>query len=60
MNNEREEYSPTSRLEKPEEIQERKIPVFDCAVARSTMQNALLVMSILTGSVGSLKMGGFC
>jgi hypothetical protein len=42
-------YSQTSRLETPEEFQlHEKFPVFDCAVALCTMQNALLVISNLT------------
>jgi hypothetical protein len=45
-------YSQTSRLETPEELQlhhnPKKNPVFDCAVALCTMQNALLVISNLT------------
>jgi hypothetical protein len=45
-------YSQTSRLENPEELQlhhnHEKNPVFECAVALSTMQNALLVISNLT------------
>jgi hypothetical protein len=40
-------YSQTSRLENPEELQLHH-PVFDCAVALCTMQNALLVISNLT------------
>jgi hypothetical protein len=45
-------YSQTSRLETPGGAsatpQSRKNPVFDCAVALCTMQNALLVISNLT------------
>jgi hypothetical protein len=41
--------SQTSRLETPEKLQlhqnHEKIPVFDCAVALCTMQNALLVIT---------------
>jgi hypothetical protein len=54
MNRKREKnaYSQTSRLETPEELQlhhsHEKNPVFDCAVALRTMQNALLVISNLT------------
>jgi hypothetical protein len=45
-------YSQTSRLENPKGLQlhhnHKKNPVFDCAVALCTMQNALLVISNLT------------
>jgi hypothetical protein len=43
-------YSQTSRLETPEGLQlhQNHDPVFDCAVALCTMQNALLVISNLT------------
>jgi hypothetical protein len=41
-------YSQTSLLENPEKLQlhqnHGKNPVFDCAVALCTMQNALLVI----------------
>jgi hypothetical protein len=54
MSREREKinkYSQTSRLENPEELQlhhnDENFPVFDCAVALCTMQNALLVISNL-------------
>jgi hypothetical protein len=54
MNKTREKktFSQTSRLENPEELQllhnHEKNPVFECAVALCTIQNALLVISDLT------------
>jgi hypothetical protein len=53
MNRKREKnaYSQTSRIEKPEELQQHhnhEKSSFDCAVALCTMQNALLVICNLT------------
>jgi hypothetical protein len=50
MNKEREKkytHSQASQLENPKELQLHKIPVFNCAVALCTMQNALLVIGNL-------------